>query len=90
MQPRPEYPRPRLRRPAWVNLNGEWEFGAGDAPRFNQRIAVPFCPESRLSRIGELPREVVWYRRTFRTPKAECLYLHFGAVDYRAPFGSTI
>ena len=30
MQPRPEYPRPRLRRREWVNLNGEWEFGAGD------------------------------------------------------------
>ncbi len=26
---RPEYPRPLLRRRDWVNLNGEWEFGAG-------------------------------------------------------------
>lgn len=84
MRPRPEYPRPRLRRPAWVNLNGEWEFGAGDSPRFNQRIAVPFCPESRLSGIGELSGDSVWYRRAFRAPEAECLYLHFGAVDYRA------
>ncbi|NJN83320.1 MAG: hypothetical protein HC802_14250 [Caldilineaceae bacterium] len=24
--PRPEYPRPNLRRPLWLNLNGEWRF----------------------------------------------------------------
>ncbi len=45
---------------------------------------VPFCPESLLSGIGEHPGDVVWYRRRFEAPEGECLYLHFGAVDYRA------
>jgi hypothetical protein len=84
MEPRPEYPRPRLRRSAWVSLNGEWEFGAGDTPTFDRRILVPFCPESELSGVGELPGDVVWYRRRFEAPQAECVQLHFGAVDYRA------
>lgn len=82
--PRSEYPRPSLRRPYWLNLNGEWEFGAGQTPRFDRRIVVPFCPESELSGIAERPGDVVWYRRRFDAPDAECLQLHFGAVDYRA------
>ena len=28
--PRPEYPRPQLRRPDWTNLNGEWRFAFDD------------------------------------------------------------
>src|SRR5256712_2507561 len=27
--PRPEYPRPSLRRDEWINLNGEWERSCG-------------------------------------------------------------
>ena len=81
---RPDYPRPAFRRDAWVSLNGEWEFGSGLEARFDRRILVPFCPESELSGIGELPGDVVWYRRRFDAPEAECLLLHFGAVDYRA------
>ena len=84
MGPRPEYPRPNLRRSEWVNLNGEWEFGVGEKPAFDRRILVPFCPESELSGIAELPGDVVWYRRRFDAPAAELLVLHFGAVDYRA------
>src|SRR5881296_1179172 len=84
MGPRPEYPRPALRRAEWQNLNGEWEFGAGAEPVFDRRIVVPFCPESELSGIGDLPGDVVWYRRRFDAPEAERLHLHFGAVDYRA------
>ena len=82
--PRPEYPRPQLQRSEWLNLNGEWEFGAGEKPTFDRRIVVPFCAESEFSGIGQLPGDVVWYRREFDAPKAECLLLHFGAVDYRA------
>jgi beta-galactosidase/beta-glucuronidase len=82
--PRPEYPRPHLRRPRWLDLNGEWEFGAGAEPSFERRILVPFCPESELSGIGELPGDVAWYRRRFDAPEGERLVLHFGAVDYRA------
>ena len=82
--PRPEYPRPGLRRENWITLNGEWEFGSGDPPRFDRRITVPFCPQSPLSGVGHLSDDVSWYRRRFHAPEAECLYLHFGAVDYRA------
>jgi len=86
MGPREEYPRPNLRRPEWVSLNGEWEFGTGSVaePRFDATILVPFCAESKLSGLGRLPGDVVWYRRRFDAPEAECLLLHFGAVDYRA------
>ena len=84
MTPRPEYPRPTFRRSDWVNLNGEWEFGAGERPVFDRRIVVPFCPESELSGIGAPPGDVVWYRRRFDAAEAERLALHFGAVDYRA------
>ncbi len=30
LTPRPEYPRPRFRRSAWANLNGEWAFAFDD------------------------------------------------------------
>ena len=96
--PRPEYPRPRFVRPDWLNLNGEWEFetdpGASGVERgfFRReklagRIRVPFCPESRLSGVGQtdfLP--AVWYRRDFAVPEAwggSRVLLHFGASDYR-------
>ena len=29
--PRPEYPRPQLRRQDWTNLNGEWNFAFDDS-----------------------------------------------------------
>jgi beta-galactosidase/beta-glucuronidase len=83
--PRDEYPRPMLRRRDWVNLNGEWDFGAGEARVFDRTIMVPFCPQSELSGVGQTDLgDVVWYRRTFEAPRAEHLLLHFGAVDYRA------
>jgi len=98
--PRPEYPRPDFQRESWLNLNGTWEFevdskGDGDAQgwssgkAFNQKIVVPFCPESRLSGLAlstnYLPH--VWYRRQFTVPstlRRQRLLLHFGAVDYAA------
>ena len=83
--PRPEHPRPTFQRANWVNLNGEWEFGAGEARTFDRAIVVPFCPQSQLSGLGiREPGDVVWYRREFATPRAARLLLHFGAVDYRA------
>src|SRR5438128_1581301 len=84
MGPRPEYPRPSLRRAAWQGLNGEWEFGAGEAPAFDRTIVVPFCPESVLSGIGARAGDTVWYRRSFEAPTADRLFMNFGAVDYRA------
>ncbi|MBR6009482.1 MAG: hypothetical protein IK056_10385 [Clostridia bacterium] len=99
MLPRSEYPRPRFRRDEWLNLNGEWEFetdpsgsglerGLPDKPVFDSKITVPFCPESRLSGIGNtdfMPH--VWYRRRFTLPNAASgkrVFINFGAVDYEA------
>jgi hypothetical protein len=63
--PRPEHPRPELRREAWLTLNGVWSFrfdrqDAGErcawyaaaAEPFAGRIAVPFPWQSALSGLG--------------------------------------
>lgn len=96
--PRPEYPRPQFVRPDWVNLNGEWEFEADpgvsgiDREFFRRgtldgRIVVPFCPESRLSGVGNTDfLNAVWYRRDITVPDhwaGSRVILHFGACDYR-------
>ncbi|TME74818.1 MAG: glycoside hydrolase family 2, partial [Chloroflexi bacterium] len=82
--PRPEYPRPRLRRRGWASLNGTWQF-AFDTPDFDRSIVVPFAYQSVLSGIGERAlHDTVWYRRRFTRPDADRLILHFGAVDYAA------
>jgi beta-galactosidase/beta-glucuronidase len=98
-QPRPEHPRPQLFRESWLNLNGVWEFeadpgrsgrerGLASAPRLSGEILVPFCPESRLSGIGNtdfLP--AVWYQRTVSIPNewaGSRVLLHIGAVDYES------
>ena len=95
--PRPEHPQPQLQRKNWENLNGEWEFAfdfgkSGMNRRFwerehlDQKILVPFCPESELSGIGYkdfIP--AVWYKRKIRLEAGQlhgCVLLHFGAVDY--------
>lgn len=86
MLPRPEYPRPALRRRDWVNLNGEWRFALGADPAgFEGRIVVPFAPQAELSGVMDRRlHDVAWYMRTFDAPPAGRLRLHFGAVDYRA------
>jgi beta-galactosidase/beta-glucuronidase len=82
--PRPEYPRPRLRRQDWASLNGRWQF-AFDEPNFDRSIIVPFAYQAELSGIGERTlHDTVWYRRRFTRPAADRLLLHFGAVDYEA------
>ena len=99
---RNEYPRPQFVRDEWMNLNGEWEFEFDDdrigdkkgwqsdesSYKFNQKIQVPFCYESKLSGIGDTTQhDAVWYRRTFIIPKNykdKRIILHFGAVDYLA------
>ncbi len=80
----PEYPRPQMVRKDWLNLNGVWDFGLGEAQKFDQKILVPFAPESALSGIQKHD-DHVWYRRTFRIPKEwgdRNVLLHFGAVDW--------
>ncbi len=95
--PRPEHPRPQFMRENWRSLNGEWEFyrdyGASGMDRkifesssFDERITVPFCPESRLSGIEYkdfMPS--VWYARNITVLEKELdgrVILHFGACDY--------
>ena len=90
------YPRPQLERAAWWPLNGEWEFALDPTaewllpqePVWNERIRVPFSPETPASGIGNTGfYRACWYRRQFEAPPLgpdEALLLHFGAVDYCA------
>ncbi len=95
--PRPEHPRPDFQRDAWLNLNGTWQFTMDpngnrtiadirQAKTLERSIVVPFCPESRLSQIGNTGFiKHLWYRRTFDVPvsmRNQRLLLHFGAVDW--------
>ncbi|MFT4246218.1 MAG: glycoside hydrolase family 2 TIM barrel-domain containing protein [Micrococcaceae bacterium] len=97
-QIKPEYPRPQLVRKDWLNLNGEWQFEIdhGDSgyerglvtAELNQKIVVPFCPESKASGIEYIDfMQAVWYRKTIQIPtewKDQQVLLHFGAVDHDA------
>jgi hypothetical protein len=93
--PRPEHPRPDMRRAEWLNLNGPWDFAETDddgdesflaAARYPATIMVPFCRESRLSgleRRGFVRN--VWYRRRFTVPeewRTDRVRLHVGACDW--------
>tara|TARA_R110002049_G_C9178388_1_gene563375 strand:+ start:3690 stop:4886 length:1197 start_codon:yes stop_codon:yes gene_type:complete len=97
--PRPEHPKPQFVRGQWMNLNGRWDFAIDntlfgkekgwykDASAFDQKITVPFCPESTLSGIGNTDfMNAVWYHRTFNIPenwKNQRVFLNFGGVDYQ-------
>lgn len=94
--PRPEYPRPRMRRENWTNLNGEWEFELDLAQsgrernmhidgNYSKKIIVPFCPESKLSGLGITDfMPSVWYRKKFEIERNKDVrtLIHFGAIDY--------
>jgi beta-galactosidase/beta-glucuronidase len=94
--PRAEYPRPQFYRPAWLSLNGTWQFeiDGGDSGLerglvsrpLTSQITVPFAPESELSGIGEPDfMEAVWYRRAVQVPSewaGRRVLLHVGACDY--------
>ena len=97
---RQEHPNPQFERANWRNLNGTWQFeiDGGDSGEarglarpdavLGRQIEVPFCPESKLSGIGERDfMAAVWYKRDFSLSEKELegrVVLHFGAVDYRA------
>ena len=97
--PRAEYPRPQFERNTWNNLNGEWTFtfdfsGSGlereffKTKGFDQKITVPFCPESKLSGV-EFKDFInnMWYHRHVSIPKdwdGKKILLNFGAVYYKA------
>ncbi|HTR40597.1 MAG TPA: glycoside hydrolase family 2 TIM barrel-domain containing protein [Pseudomonadales bacterium] len=89
----PDYPRPQLVRPDWMNLNGLWDYAmtpdsVGKMPSFNRKILVPFPVESALSGVMAHVDEhsKLWYHRTFSIPESwrgQRVRLHFGAADWR-------
>ena len=88
-----EYPRPMMRREDWTNLNGHWDYTVqpieteGMPPRWDGKILVPFCLESKLGGVQRLldESEALFYRRSFiaKPSETERTLLHFEAVDYR-------
>lgn len=95
--PREEYPRPQFERSDWQNLNGEWtyefDFGKSGMNRnlfeskgFDNKIIVPFCPESELSGVGYkdfIP--AMWYQKNIQIPESwqgKRTLIHFGGVDF--------
>lgn len=96
--PRAEYPRPQFQREKWSNLNGEWNFaidnehtgeaqGWAGATSLEDKIIVPFAPESSLSGVGHTDfMNSVWYQREVEVPSSWSgmkILLNFGAVDYK-------
>ncbi len=89
----PDYPRPQLARPDWLNLNGLWEYAitpdsTNAPPPFAGKILVPFPVESALSGVMTNFDEhsKLWYQRSFPVPetwRGRRVRLHFGAVDWR-------
>ncbi|KAI8930893.1 hypothetical protein NX059_011908 [Plenodomus lindquistii] len=94
--PWPEYPRPRLQRADWKNLNGVWRYREGlnadELPPFGERlerpVLVPFCLESALSGITGKNKIWSWYQTSFDVPSSwsssNKVLLNFGAVDYNS------
>jgi hypothetical protein len=80
--PLPEYPRPQMTRPEWLNLNGRWSYNGGSAapnaqtppatapafPANPEQILVPYPVESYLSGIQRMNERHLWYKRSFTVP----------------------
>ena len=88
--PHSYYPRPSLVRESYISLNGEWDFGIGEAEIYGKKILVPFAPEAPLSGIGKGvgKSEKMYYKRTVKLPcgfnEGKRVILHFGAIDQEA------
>ncbi len=72
----------------WYDATAEFNTG-----EFNRRIVVPFCWQSKLSRISDIPisdvtaQKIGWYRRMIEVPESfagQRVWLRFGAVDWEA------
>lgn len=97
--PRKEYPRPQFERIAWINLNGQWDYAFDfsntgmeknypNATGFDDKIMVPFCPESSLSGVGFKDFiNNIWYHREIDIPyewEGKKVLLNFGAVYFNS------
>ena len=78
------YPRPKMVRDSFIYLNGEWDLTDSDGT--NEKITVPFPPESILPgvsrRMGKNPHII--YKKIFALNEEltdKKVLLHFGAVD---------
>ncbi len=95
--PRCEHPRPDRLRQDWLNLNGVWDFEIDNAKvglekkfferdSLNQKINVPFSPETALSGLGHTDfMNAVWYRRDIDIPaewSGKRVILHIDACDH--------
>ena len=95
--PRCEHPRPDGCRKNWLSLNGVWDFEIDNAKvglekkfytrdSLDQKITVPFSPESVLSGIGHTDfMNAVWYRRNIEIPtewSGMRVLLHIDACDH--------
>jgi beta-galactosidase/beta-glucuronidase len=90
------HPRPQFRRPAWVPLDGDWQFALDPDARWrhpaavgwDRTIRVPFPPETAASGVADPGfYQACWYRRRVAPPPlppGHRLLAHFGAVDYQA------
>ena len=98
MNMRKEHPRPQFVRDSWLNLNGQWTCDYSknikgfkkstlNKNKFSKKINVPFCPESKLSGIGNTDfMQEIWYHKSFKLNnkwKDKKVYIHFGGVDYQ-------
>lgn len=84
------YPRPQMKRESFLCLNGSWDFKIADKADtdydFEEKILVPFPPESKLSGIEKRIQKgkTLIYRRPFTLPEGfvrDSVILHFCAVD---------
>lgn len=99
MAKRTEHPNPMKKHNSYICLNGTWEFEydntlCGKEKEFfrreslNDKIEVPFCPESKLSGHGNTDFiNAVWYRRDIEIAREDLsghVLITFGAVDYES------
>jgi hypothetical protein len=92
--PLSEYPRPKMIRNKWQNLNGLWEYAIIDSSlskpsHYQGNILVPFPVESSLSGVKRalLPNEYLYYKRYIKKPitkKGDLIILNFGGIDWRS------